>query len=115
MEGGLQRTRPVIRETDPEGRITRYGYDEQGLAVSRTDARGGEAALVHDARGQLRRYTDCSGCATDYEYDEGGNLTAVTDAEGKTVRIRYNRLGLPETVNHPGKQQDRYTRTRWGY
>ncbi|EBH6617897.1 RHS repeat protein, partial [Salmonella enterica] len=25
------------------------------------------------------------------------------------VRISYNRLGLPETVNSPGKQQDRYT------
>ncbi len=121
MEGGLQRTRPgdtgdgpgrarhAVRETDPEGRVTRYGYDEQGLAVSRTDARGGEVALAHDARGQLRRYTDCSGCATGYEYDEDGNLTAVTDAEGKTVRISYNRQGLPETVCHPGKQQDRYT------
>ncbi|MEJ9851486.1 RHS repeat-associated core domain-containing protein [Escherichia coli] len=99
----------VIRETDPEGRVTRYGYDEQGLAVSRTDARGGGVALVHDARGQLTRYTDCSGRTTDYDYDEDGNLTTVTDAEGKAVRIRYNRLGLPETVNHPGKQQDRYT------
>ncbi len=33
----------------------------------------------------------------------------MTDAEGKTVRISYNRQGLPETVCHPGKQQDRYT------
>lgn len=105
----------VIQETDPEGRVTRYGYDEQGLAVSRTDARGGLVALVHDARGQLVRYTDCSGRATGYEYDEDGNLTAVTDAEGKTVHISYNRLGQPETVSHPGKQQDRYTRTRWDY
>ncbi|VEB62807.1 type IV secretion protein Rhs [Salmonella enterica subsp. enterica] len=37
------------------------------------------------------------------------NLTRVTDAEGKVVRISYNRLGLPETVNSQGKQQDRYT------
>ncbi|MBN6046604.1 RHS repeat protein [Citrobacter sp. ku-bf4] len=99
----------VVKEADPEGRITRYGYDEQGLLATRTDARGGEVALVHDARGQLTMYTDCSGRSTGYEYDEDGNLTAVTDAEGKTVRIRYNRLGLPETVSHPGKQQDRYT------
>ncbi|MCZ6441786.1 RHS repeat protein [Escherichia coli] len=50
MEGGLQRTRSGDTGDGPEGRVTRYGYDEQGLAVSRTDARGSEVALAHDAR-----------------------------------------------------------------
>ena len=98
-----------VRETDPEGRETRYVYDEQGLVSSRTDAAGGTVVPKYNARGQLTKYTDCSGRSTGYAYDEDGNLTQVTDAEGKVLRIRYNRQGLPETVDHPGKQQDRYT------
>ena len=83
----------VIQETDPEGRVTRYGYDEQGLAGQPHGCAGRRGcAGARCARGQLTRYTDCSGRTTDYEYDEDGNLTAVTDAEEKTVRISYNRL-----------------------
>ncbi|EHN1693153.1 PAAR domain-containing protein [Salmonella enterica subsp. enterica serovar Newport] len=98
-----------VQETDPEGRVTQYAYDEQGQMCSRTDAAGGTVVTAFDSRGQMTRYTDCSGRSTGYDHDEDGNLTRVTDAEGKVVRISYNRLGLPETVNSPGKQQDRYT------
>ncbi|VEB62808.1 Rhs-family protein (SPI-6 associated) [Salmonella enterica subsp. enterica] len=29
-----------VQETDPEGRVTQYAYDEQGQMCSRTDAAG---------------------------------------------------------------------------
>lgn len=62
----------------------------------------------------MTRYTDCSGRSTGYDHDEDGNLTRVTDAEGKVVRISYNRLGLPETVNSPGNSRTGMHGMRWG-
>ncbi|MDZ4358339.1 MAG: DUF6531 domain-containing protein, partial [Variovorax sp.] len=51
----------LIEEIDPLGHKTAYAYNDDGLPVEITDAKGGKKQLAYDDTGQLTAYTDCSG------------------------------------------------------
>ncbi|WP_295549574.1 RHS repeat-associated core domain-containing protein [uncultured Pseudacidovorax sp.] len=88
----------LVEESDPLGHITRYAWNEQGLPVEITDAKGGKKTLAYDSAGQLIRYTDCSGKTSTWAYDARGRLVQARNAAGETTRYVYARGQLAQVV-----------------
>ncbi|EJB2490177.1 RHS repeat protein [Shigella flexneri] len=79
----------VVKETDPAGRVTQTQWNGSFAEITRR-------ALDDDHVWKA-------------DYNEHGQVIRETDPEGHVTRYGYDDQGLPETVCHPGKQQDRYT------
>ncbi|EFW4036565.1 RHS repeat protein [Shigella sonnei] len=79
----------VVKETDPAGRVTQTQWNGSFAEITRR-------ALDDDHVWKA-------------DYNEHGQVIRETDPEGRVTRYGYDDQGLPETVCHPGKQQDRYT------
>ncbi len=104
----------LLSEEDPDGALTRYGYDIAGnltsitdvqnhvtriqydatnLPVSITDALGNVTRRRYDGAGRLLERTDALGRSTHYAYDTQGRLAMVTDARGGTKHLSYDAAG----------------------
>ncbi|MBF5004445.1 RHS repeat-associated core domain-containing protein [Diaphorobacter caeni] len=70
-----------------------YVYDDRGLPVLFTDAKGGHKRYQYNRLAQLTSYTDCSGSATTYEYDKWDQLARITNARGHSTELTRNALG----------------------
>ncbi|EFX8478098.1 RHS repeat protein [Shigella flexneri] len=79
----------VVKETDPAGRVTQTQWNGSFAEITRR-------ALDDDHVWKA-------------DYNEHGQVIRETDPEGRVTRYGYDDQGQPETVCHPGKQQDRYT------
>lgn len=79
----------VVKETDLAGRVTQTQWNGSFAEITRR-------ALDDDHVWKA-------------DYNEHGQVIRETDPEGRVTRYGYDDQGLPETVCHPGKQQDRYT------
>lgn len=79
----------VVKETDPAGRVTQTQWNGSFAEITRR-------VLDDDHVWKA-------------DYNEHGQVIRETDPEGRVTRYGYDDQGLPETVCHPGKQQDRYT------
>lgn len=79
----------VVKETDPAGRVTQTQWNGSFAEITRR-------ALDDDHVWKA-------------DYNEHGQVIRETAPEGRVTRYGYDDQGLPETVCHPGKQQDRYT------
>ncbi|HWS90118.1 MAG TPA: Ig-like domain-containing protein [Pyrinomonadaceae bacterium] len=82
-----------IRETDPEGMVTDYGYDGRGNLVSRRMS-GGSAVVatsaVYDQTfGKPLSETDANGRTTRYTLDGAGNVTSIALPTGKSISMTY--------------------------
>ncbi|MEU4765681.1 polymorphic toxin-type HINT domain-containing protein [Actinosynnema sp. NPDC023794] len=96
--------------TRPDGQVltatTSYRYDDRGLPVEVTDARGGVTALAHDHYGRVVRTTapDPDGDGpqaapvTTHEYDRVGQLLKTTDPAGGTTSATYDTRGRRATA-----------------
>jgi RHS repeat-associated protein len=73
--------------TDPNGRLTRLGYD---------------------AEGRLRRSVDAAGGATNYDYT-GRFLSSITDPNGNVTTYDYNPAGRLATTSFPDGGQENYS------
>ncbi len=101
----------LVKNIDPEGRTTRYRYDERSNLLSVTNPAGGMTRYEYDAanrpvkiidpsgkawqqefdaRSNLVKQTDPAGHATTYQYDHLGQLIGVVDARGGTSKLSYN-------------------------
>jgi RHS repeat-associated protein len=110
---------------DPLGRVTRYDYDDLGLAWRTTlpdpDGPAGPqtapvTTAVFDAAGQLQSVTDPLGATTRFGYDALGRQTAVTlpdpgtgDHPAATAAYVYNADGTLYQSFAPGEQHQRVT------
>ena len=87
----------LISQTDAEGTLTQYSYDDLGrvlqttVAVGTSDAR--TTSATYDAFGNQASTTDGMGNVSTFTYDMDGNRTAVTDALGNTTWYVYDPNG----------------------
>jgi YD repeat-containing protein len=117
----------LASETDPEGTLTQYTYDEVGnltqtsKAVNTTDVRG--LTAQYDKQGRLTAQLSGNGVAqltsaatqadidavwtayaTHYTYDAAGRKTSATDANGWKTLYYYDADGrLNYTINQLGE------------
>jgi RHS repeat-associated protein len=85
--------------TDPNGRLTKQGYDQWGRLVQSVDAVGNVSAYTY-TNGYLTSIRDPNGNVTTYTYNYiNGWLTSKTLPDGGTERYAYN---LDGTLNALG-------------
>lgn len=107
--------------TDPNGRVTKSGYDSLGHVVRTIDAAGSVTKFTYQY-GLLKKITDANGNETTYTYNGNRELSATTfpdgatesytitngvlfsrtDRKGQTVSYTYDGLGRIRRVSYAG-------------
>ena len=82
--------------TDPNGRLTKLGYDQHGRLAKSIDAASGATTYAY-TRDVLTSITDANGNVTGYEYDAIRRLTKTTFPDGATETYTYRADGLLST------------------
>lgn len=120
----------IDTETDPNGRVTDYDYNDKSQLVKITvakgtadeavqqfeyDAAGNQKAVIdengirteyeYDAMNQLKKTTFAKGtpdeAVQEFEYDGGGNQTATIDEKGNRTKSDYNIMNQLVKVTAP--------------
>ncbi len=95
--------------TDPNGNVTKLGYDQHGRLVRSIDAAGLVTAYAY-TKDVLSSITDANGNVTQYGYDALRRLRTTTFPDGTAESYAYRPDGLLET-----KTDRRGTATTYGY
>lgn len=119
LAGGLG---AIAEVRTPEGRSTRYTYDDDGNVIDIEDGAGHGSSYTYGARGQVLTATDPVGAittytyapndvdvltitdglgTTTYTYNAARELTSITDRLGRTTSATYNALGQLATLTDP--------------
>lgn len=112
----------VIAVIHPQGRVTRYNYNEQGDIASETNSLGAEVSrewdklsnllkttypdgsaeeFERDDNGLLLSYTDQGGAQWEYERDGRGNIIAEHSPDGRCWRYQLNTHGQATRIYNP--------------
>lgn len=113
----------VIRQTAPDGSVTRFAYDAlnrvtrvatavdsvrytytaAGQLQTATDGKGQTQTFAYNALGWTVSRTDARGGITRNGYDVAGNMVAVTNRRNQTVGYEYDLLGrVTKQTSHEG-------------
>jgi RHS repeat-associated protein len=84
--------------TDPNGKLTKLGYDEHGRLLKSIDALNNVTTYGY-TRDVLTSITDANDNVTTYHYDPLKRLDTTTFADGKTETYTYWADGLLKTKN----------------
>jgi len=79
--------------TDPNGILTKQGYDAFGQLNRAVDGLGNTTTYVY-TKGLLTSITDANGNVTSYTYDGGHRLIQTTFPDGATETYEYTNDGL---------------------
>lgn len=110
-----------VHITDPNGKITKNGYDalgqlqktidalsqatantyENGLLKSVTDANGNVTAYTYSSSRQLQSTTHPDGAVESYERSTRGRLETVTDRRGNKRKYLYDSYGRMKAAYYP--------------
>jgi RHS repeat-associated protein len=82
----------LLEMTDPEGNVTRFGYDQNARLVSITDPLNHTTRLAYNTGGEVIRITDALGNQVNLERDALGRVVASIDALGFRSETAYNAL-----------------------
>jgi RHS repeat-associated protein len=116
---------------DPNGKLTKLGYDEQGrlrksidaasdetlygytndVLTSITDPNGNVTAYHYDALKRLDRTTFPDGATESYTYYADGLLQSKTDRKGQTISNEYDAFKRLKTKTYPDGKAITYTYT----
>jgi len=87
----------IIRREDPNGLVTTFTYNAQGLPETVTEAAPDGTQRVtdntYDLAGQLTSRLGPTGVLSEFDYDLRGRLTAVTDNLGQKLVTVYDAAG----------------------
>lgn len=95
-----------VHQTDPNGRITKQGYDEFDHSVQRTDSYNKTTTYAY-TKGLLTSITDANNYITSYSYNALRRLTAVTFSDSTVAQYSYYPDGLLQIETdrlNPGQQ-----------
>jgi RHS repeat-associated protein len=79
-------------ETDSQGRVWTFWFNEDGGITRKRDPLGGEEQFEYDVNLNVVRYTDKRGNSTRFAYDARGNITTFTDPLGGVTTLTYEPL-----------------------
>lgn len=91
----------VKTETDAEGNVTSFQYDESGNVIAVTDAEGHTARVEYDAMNRRTAVIDATGYRTETKYSLRGDVVAVTNANDETVKFETDAIGRKTAAIDP--------------
>ncbi|RJE85363.1 RHS repeat-associated core domain-containing protein [Paracoccus onubensis] len=83
----------VWRETDPLGHVWLTEWDRAFHMTARVDPLGNRVQLEYDSYGNLTRHTDAEGAEFTFEHDSAGMLIASIDPLGNRTEFRHDENG----------------------
>jgi len=100
----------VASRSEPGGRQTLYGYDQQGSLAKIANEKGEAFTFTYDDLGRISSRKAPNGTLTQYSYDDGGRvkLIAHKDASGRTIAARGYSY---DAAGHPAEVQDEQGKT----
>jgi len=98
-----------IRQTDAEGRETRWEFDAMGRETARILPGGERETKAYNAAGELIEHTDFRGRVTRYTYDAVGRLQAIDYPSDADHSFVYNAAGERiEAVDERGTSRSQF-------
>jgi RHS repeat-associated protein len=95
----------VTSSADALGNETRFTYDAHGSLLTETDANGNVTAFAYNNFGQVTTIIDALGQTTTLTYDTFGNLVSITDPLGNSTTIEYDAISRPiQTIDALGRR-----------
>ena len=91
-----------IRQTDAEGRITKWEYDAANRVTARILPGGQRETFAYDATGNLSTKTDFNGKTTSYSVDVLGRITGEVRPDGTAITTTYTASGQLASVTVSG-------------
>lgn len=88
----------LISKTDAKGYTTRYRYNDLGQRIATIDAAGRETLYEYDLSGKLLKVTDPLGGSKTYTYNCNDQLCSATDENGNITTYIYNDNRKPEKI-----------------
>lgn len=89
--------RNVKSETDAEGMVTTYSYDNNGNPIETTVTGNGQSirtsATFDPTYNKLTSFTDANQQRTSYSLDGRGNVTQIQLPTGRTITLDYQGMG----------------------
>lgn len=120
-----------IKETDANGNITLFSYDERGnitsitdplgqqytytylpgnnKVTSFTDPKGQKAEMLYDANGNLIKLTEPGNLVSTATYNASGDILTTTDPEGNVLNYQYDAAGNLVHVSGPEGFESSFT------
>jgi RHS repeat-associated protein len=80
----------LTQSTDPNGVITKFGYDADGRLLYREDALGKRVTYTYDAIGNVRTITNALSQTSTYTYDHRNRMVSATDPAGAVTSYTYD-------------------------
>jgi RHS repeat-associated protein len=80
----------LIADTDPQGYISKYSYDQNSNLIATLDRNGNATKMDYDKLDRMVLTTDAQDGKTSYTYDSEGNLIATVDANGNTTTYEFD-------------------------
>ena len=90
----------LISQTDEEGRITSYSYDDWSQVTKITSPDGSEVLFEYDDDGRLISVTNPAGAERQWLYSDDGTLQSSIDEAGAETSYLYNENKLVEAVSN---------------
>jgi RHS repeat-associated protein len=106
----LHYTGRVNSETNPEGGVTTYFYDDRGRSSATEDPEGNRTSWEYDGQDHVIEKTTGSGETTIYHYDDPSqNITQIDHPRGGgSTHMVYDSLGRIDLVTDPDGNQTDY-------
>ncbi|UHA73171.1 DUF6531 domain-containing protein [Paenibacillus sp. 481] len=94
-------TSDLLATTDEEGRVTQFGYDEQGHLVSEIQPDGNAWHFVYSEDGRLMQVTDPMGGSRKWQYDKLGRMKGSIGADQTATYFAYDERHRISEVRNP--------------
>jgi RHS repeat-associated protein len=79
--------------TDPEGRVTKFEFDELGRVFKTTDAANGQTLVGYNLLGSAKTVTDPAGMQTSFSFDELGRTVSIDPPYAGIETLVYDQTG----------------------
>jgi RHS repeat-associated protein len=112
----------VATETDPNGNVTSYTYDQAGNTLTETDPLGNTTSSTYNSLNEPLTVSNPVGTTTTYTYDANGNLLSTSTPLAGTDSSRVTTYsygdssapGLPSSMTNPDGDTTTYTYDSYG-
>ncbi|MEV5605715.1 FG-GAP-like repeat-containing protein [Streptomyces sp. NPDC052299] len=98
---GYDSSANVSKITDPEGKVTRYTYNENQRLTGIQKPASGQFEYAYDSSENVTKYTDPQLRETTYTYNGGGLLDSIVDGLSNSTKFTYTTRGQLESVTDP--------------
>ncbi len=98
----------IESETDGDGHITKYAYNDENLPIKTEEPNGDHPETEYDSEGEMIGHTDGNAHKWEYKRNALEEITEEINPLGKITKKKYDKAGNLETLEDPEKHTTTY-------